>query len=146
MYRPKIKQGRIGCVFDFWRRFCNYIFIHKTQKNGMRAAGCDLDRQQIEAVVACENAQLVLASAGSGKTLSLLAKIEYIVEKLKIHPDEILAISFTKKTVDELRERCSVKGVEFRTFHSLGKSILEFNLEKRAKLISEDGIRAFLES
>ncbi len=115
-------------------------------RRGLTAAGCTLDRQQIEAVVACEDAQLVLASAGSGKTLSLLAKIEYLVEELGIYPEEILAISFTKKTVDELRERCSIKGVEFRTFHSLGKSILDFNLLRRENLISEAQVYDFLES
>ena len=111
----------------------------------MKAAGCDLDRQQIEAVVACEDAQLVLASAGSGKTLSLLAKIEYLVSSLGIQPEEILAISFTKKTVEELRERCSVKGVEFRTFHSLGKNILNFNEIRPQNLISEQETEEFLQ-
>ena len=99
-----------------------------------------LDKQQVEAVVACEDAQLVLASAGSGKTMSLLAKIEYLVRELKISPEKILAISFTKKTVDELIERCAVKGVEFRTFHGLGNSILqEYQSEylSKRRLISE---------
>ena len=107
-----------------------------------------LDKQQVEAVVACEDAQLVLASAGSGKTMSLLAKIEYLVRELKIPPEKILAISFTKKTVDELIERCAVKGVEFRTFHGLGNSILQEHqseyLSKRC-LISEAEIKSFFE-
>ncbi len=62
-------------------------------------------------------------------------------------PEEILAISFTKKTVDELIERCAIKGVEFRTFHSLGKHILEFN-EKAGlaelSLVSEEQTQKFL--
>lgn len=56
--------------------------------------------------------------------MSLLAKIEYLNRELHVPAGEILAISFTKKTVDELAERCAVKGVEFRTFHGLGNSIL----------------------
>ena len=107
-----------------------------------------LDKQQVEAVVACEDAQLVLASAGSGKTMSLLAKIEYLVRELKITPEKILAISFTKKTVDELIERCAVKGVEFRTFHGLGNSILqEYQSEylSKRRLISEAEIKSFFE-
>jgi DNA helicase-4 len=106
-----------------------------------------LDKQQVEAVVACEDAQLVLASAGSGKTMSLLAKIEYLCDELEISPGQILAISFTKKTVDELIERCSIKGVEFRTFHALGNGILlEYQSEHLAKrrLISESEIAVFL--
>ena len=105
-----------------------------------------LDKQQVEAVVACEDAQLVLASAGSGKTMSLLAKIEYLVRELKISPEKILAISFTKKTVDELIERCAIKNVEFRTFHGLGNNILqEYQSEylTKQRLISEVEILQF---
>ncbi len=92
----------------------------------MTCGNCELDAQQIDSVVACEDAQLVLASAGSGKTLSLLAKIEYLNRQLNIPANQILAISFTQKTVVELKERCSVKNVEIRTFHSLGNSILAY--------------------
>jgi DNA helicase-4 len=113
----------------------------------MLCGGFPLDRQQIEAVVACEDAQLVLASAGSGKTMSLLAKIEYLNRTLRIAPEQILAISFTKKTVDELAERCEIKGVEFRTFHGLGNSILRASgREYRNKtLISEAETARFLQ-
>ncbi len=103
--------------------------------------------QQIEAIVACEDAQLVLASAGSGKTLSLLGKIEYLHNKLKIPPERILAISFTQKTVVELKERCSVKGVEIRTFHSLGNNILRFSEHSSLgarHLIGEEKIAIFI--
>ena len=41
-------------------------------------------------------------------------------------PESILLISFTKKTVEELRERCDVEGVEIRTFHSLGNNLLKY--------------------
>ncbi len=91
----------------------------------MTLGDMSLDGQQIEAVVACEDIQLVLASAGSGKTMSLLAKIEYLVRKLKIAPAQILVVSFTKKTVAELIERCAIKNVDIQTFHSLGNKILK---------------------
>ena len=84
-----------------------------------------LDKQQREAVIACEDAQLVLAAAGSGKTMSLLAKIKYIVCKLHILPSRVLVISFTKKTVAELKERCEIDDISIRTFHSLGLNILK---------------------
>ena len=80
--------------------------------------------------------------------MSLLAKVEYLVRELKIPPNKILAISFTKKTVDELIERCAVKGVEFRTFHGLGNSILrEYQSEylTKRRLITEQQIKTFIE-
>ena len=107
---------------------------------------CALDSQQKEAVAACEDAQLVLASAGSGKTLSLLAKIEYLNHELRIPAEQILVISFTSKTVAELKERCSVKNVEIRTFHSLGNNILR-SAEQQSQnlsLIDEQKVKNFI--
>ncbi len=115
----------------------------------MVCAGRKLDAQQVEAIVACEDIQLVLASAGSGKTLSLLGKIEYLHNELKIPPEQILAISFTQKTVAELKERCSVKGVEIRTFHSLGNSIIHFSEHPSLgarHLINDNQITAFIKN
>lgn len=128
------------------RKFHNWRFLRRARKSTLLCGGFPLDRQQIEAVVACEDAQLVLASAGSGKTMSLLAKIEYLNHDLHIPAEAILAISFTKKTVDELAERCIVKGVEFRTFHSLGNSILQNAKRKgcRRMLIDEAEIAQFI--
>lgn len=115
---------------------------------GMKLADCELDKQQIEAVVACEDAQLVLASAGSGKTLSLLAKVEYLANVLNIRPENILVISFTSKTVKELVERCLVKAVQIRTFHSLGNQIIsEYcsgDLGKK-RLISKEETAGFIQ-
>ena len=125
----------------------NRRFLKHTTRQKMTCNHCELDAQQIEAVVACEDAQLVLASAGSGKTLSLLAKIEYLNRQLKIPAEQILAISFTQKTVIELKERCSVKNVEIRTFHSLGNSILQFATDSSLgtkKLIAEGDLLIFL--
>ena len=102
-----------------------------------------LDSQQVEAVVACEDAQLVLASAGSGKTMSLLAKIEYLVCRLHIRPTDILVISFTKKTVAELIERCAISDVEIHTFHGFGNSILRAS-GHGGTLISEHQIAQIL--
>lgn len=90
---------------------------------------------------------MVLASAGSGKTLSLMAKINYLINGLHITPPQILVISFTNKTVSELVERCGNPDVEVRTFHSLGNSLLQFsNREtlRKMRLISDDAIRAFV--
>ncbi len=117
------------------------------KQTGMIFAGCKLDVQQVESVVACEDIQLVLASAGSGKTLSLLAKVDYLVRTLKIPAAQILAISFTKKTVDELVERCGIEDVEFRTFHSLGNNLLHLAQPMSAskRLISEQQLTDFIQ-
>ena len=108
------------------RQEYNQQFIARSQERLFEIENKLLDKQQIEAVVACEDAQLVMAAAGSGKTLSLLAKVDYLVNELKIPERKVLTISFTKKSADELAERLEKLNlrVDGKTFHALGKSIL----------------------
>lgn len=65
---------------------------------------------------------MVIAGAGSGKTLTILGKVMYLIEKKNIKPESILLLSFTKKTVEELNERIKeIKiDIEATTFHKLG--------------------------
>lgn len=89
--------------------------------------GKSLDEQQRIAVLTDEDHNLVLAGAGSGKTLTIAAKVKYLVEQKKVLPHEILLLSFTKKAVAEMKERISEKmniHVDTKTFHGLGMGIL----------------------
>ncbi|WP_195251416.1 UvrD-helicase domain-containing protein [Romboutsia sp. 1001713B170207_170306_H8] len=95
--------------------------------------GKSLDKQQREAVVVDEDNNLVLAGAGSGKTLTISGKVKYLVDAKNIKAEEILLISFTKKAAEEMNERISQKlglNVESKTFHKLGLDIIK---EKRKK-------------
>lgn len=122
----------------------NADFIKQEQQKDYTSGGQKLDKQQIEAVVACEDASLVLAPAGSGKTISLLAKIDYLVNKIGIPANKILAISFTRKTANELKERIGIEGVHINTFHSLGNKILKDQLTEKKRIIQEQQIRKFV--
>lgn len=85
--------------------------------------GKSLDEQQRSAVINNENRILVLAGAGSGKTLTISAKVKYLYDIKKINPKQILLISFTKKSAQEMTERIQNKlgiPVEATTFHKLG--------------------------
>ena len=122
----------------------NLDFIEQEQQKDYESDNKKLDEQQIEAVVACEDASLVLAPAGSGKTISLLAKIEYLVNGLNIPANKILAISFTRKTVRELKDRIGINGVNINTFHSLGNKILKDQLVEKKRIIQEKQIYKFI--
>lgn len=90
--------------------------------------GKSLDAQQRDAVVTDEYSNLVIAGAGSGKTLTIVGKIKYLVERVGINPEDILVMSFTKKSAAELDERIrrtGIEGVTAKTFHSLGLGLLE---------------------
>ena len=88
--------------------------------------GKKLDLQQRLAVVTDEDSNLVLAGAGSGKTLTIIAKVKYLVETKGVQPQEILLLSFTRKSSEEITERLEKIGVKIRayTFHKLGLDII----------------------
>lgn len=85
--------------------------------------GKSLDSQQREAIVVDEDAVKVIAGAGSGKTFTIQGKVKYLTEKRDVDPSEILAISFSNASVDDLKERI-VEPIDIKTFHKVGKDIL----------------------
>ena len=95
----------------------------------------NLDKYQLEAVHNIGNT-LLIAGAGSGKTTTILKRIEYLIESNIFKVDEILVISFTNKSVDDLKKRCKYQ-VNIKTFHKLAMEILEeYNINY--KLVSKD--------
>jgi len=88
--------------------------------------GKSLDMQQKMAVLSDENNNLVIAGAGSGKTLTISGKVKYLIESGKAKSDEILLISFTDKAVKEMTERLHRIDIDVKakTFHKLGLDII----------------------
>ena len=86
-----------------------------------------MDDQQRTAVITDEYSNLIIAGAGSGKTLTILGKVKYLIENKNISPENILLLTFTKKTVEELNERMTKIGlnIEATTFHKLGYDIIK---------------------
>ena len=104
--------------------------------------GKSLDFQQRTAVIADEDRILVLAGAGSGKTLTIAAKVKYLCEVKNVKPDEILLVSFTKKSAQEMNERIQKKlGINARatTFHKLGLEIIK-NANGRRPEVSDENV------
>ena len=102
--------------------------------------GKSLDGQQRNSVVVDEDNNLILAGAGSGKTLTISAKVKYLVEKKNVKPEEILLISFTKKAAEEMQARISNKlkiNVEAKTFHKLGLDIISQFNDKRPDIFDD---------
>lgn len=88
-----------------------------------------LNEEQIKPVMDTEGAVLVLAGAGSGKTRVLTSRIAYLVENKGAHPSSILAITFTNKAANEMKERLSVmidgaQSMWICTIHSMCVRIL----------------------
>lgn len=83
-----------------------------------------LDPQQRRSIVSEEDNCLVVSSAGSGKTSSIIGKVKYLTEIKGIAPERILLISYTNKAAAELTERMGAKGLRGYTFHKLALEII----------------------
>ena len=95
-----------------------------------------LNEQQKQAVIYCDGPQLVIAGAGSGKTRVLTYKIVHLM-KLGYLPSHIMALTFTNKAADEMRDRITnlvgEKEASFLwmgTFHSIFAKLLRFNADR----------------
>ena len=91
----------------------------------------NLNGEQKEAVLDFSHNLLILACAGSGKTRTITEKIAYAINEGIYKPWQILAVTFTNRAANEMRERVhqmlpgvDITGLEMRTFHSFGAYLL----------------------
>lgn len=83
-----------------------------------------LDQQQRRSIVSEEDNCLVVSSAGSGKTSSIIGKVKYLIDIKHVAPQNILLISYTNKAAAELTERMNIPGLRGYTFHKLAIDII----------------------
>ncbi len=94
----------------------------------------NLNPNQRKAVEAFGSPVLIFAGAGSGKTRVLTYKIAYLIKKAGLSPDKILAVTFTNKAAQEMKERVSqlldvdIQKMNVGTFHSICARILRFEI------------------
>lgn len=91
----------------------------------------DFNEGQKKAVTHKEGPMMVLAGPGSGKTMVLTHRIQYLIEQYGVHPSKILVITFTKAAALEMKERFQKLAGEnlpvvFGTFHSVFFMILKY--------------------
>jgi len=92
--------------------------------------GYPLDEYQSRVVLSNEEATLVVAGAGSGKSLTIIGKIVYLVKRCNIKPEEILVISFTNDATNNLKNNIKKNynfNINIYTFHKLALEILKQN-------------------
>ena len=104
-----------------------------------------LNHAQTEAVAHNKGPCMVLAGPGSGKTLTIAKRIEYLIMKHKVRPEEILVITFTKYAAWEMKNRTrsicgpSSYAVTFGTFHGIFYGILKWAYRlNQSNLLSDE--------
>ena len=95
-----------------------------------------LNEMQNKAVHTTSGPLLILAGAGSGKTRVIVERIEYLINEMGVDPWNILAITFTNKASEEMKERIEKRtkslgmGVWVSTFHSMCVRILRRYIDR----------------
>lgn len=100
--------------------------------------------EEQQAACEAEGAVLVTAGPGTGKTKTLISWIAHSIRERNARPQEVLAVTFTNKAADEMKERLSVvledrsRGITLGTFHSICFALLQERYEKLDKVYDDE--------
>lgn len=113
-----------------------FIKAHLNDEIFENVNGNTLDEEQRRAILADPKANLVVAGAGAGKTLTICGKLKWLVETRRAGSDEILLLSYGRDSAKDLADKVGRLNLIFqdfkvKTFHALGKEILEAVSGKR---------------
>ena len=116
--------------FETARRCASSLFISNNiptvQAATLETIRDPLTNEQAEAVATDEDATLVLAGAGTGKTSVIVGKVAHLVRNQDVSPDEVLVLAFNRKAADEIRGRLKgdLSGAHVHTFHGFGRRVI----------------------
>ena len=103
----------------------------------------DFNPEQEKAVTTTQGPLIIIAGPGTGKTRTLIGRIAYLISAKQALPSKILAITFTRKAVEEIKQRLTFALAKncktfpmVCTFHSLGYELLKLD-NQQLKVISE---------
>ncbi|MDO9537548.1 MAG: ATP-dependent DNA helicase [Thermoplasmata archaeon] len=114
----------------------------------------ELNESQKEAVKNVNKPLLVFAGPGTGKTRVTTTKVAYLISELNLKPEEVLALTFTTKAAEEMKERVEEllpgkPGIRISTFHSfcneiIGENFLELGVNAGKTVIRDPYQQTFL--
>lgn len=120
-------------------------FHHMFDASNMKI---NLDDEQKRIILKDDDYCLINAGAGTGKSTTMAAKVKYLVDKLHVNPKEIIMLSFTKKSSEDLDEKVNHilnLGIPVSTFHSLGMQFIKLMKPEPIKVADENEKRKIIE-
>ena len=133
--------------FEAARRRANSLFTSKNipaaQAAALETLRSPLTNEQAEAVATDEDATLVLAGAGTGKTSVIVGKVAHLVRNQDVPPDQILMLAYNRKAADEIRGRLkgNLSAADVHTFHSFGRRVIaESEVAPTISKLAEDDL------
>lgn len=125
----------------------NKRYIDENKKDPLfdNVNGRSLDDEQRESVLTDELSTLVVAGAGSGKTLTICGKVKYLLEKKNAKPSDVLLLSYSRNSAEDLQRKVSKINSDLTvgTFHKTGLNILK--MAENKVLTAEDQYSAIIE-
>ena len=113
---------------------------------------CGLNSEQYKAATTSAGANLIVASAGTGKTSTIVARIAYLLKEQSVKPEHILLLTFTNKAASEMLSRVQryfdksvVDKIESGTFHAVSYRLLK-RLGKDIKLKTPKDLKILLKT
>lgn len=135
-----------------WRETNNQYYLQKEAQEAKElldnVKGYPLDQEQREVVLRDEQNTLVIAGAGSGKSLTMIGKIRYLVERQKIPLNQILCISFTNDATNSLKDTLKKYynyDLPVLTFHKLALQIIR-NKNKSLHIADDTVLKNVMEN
>ena len=120
-------------IFEAERERLNEVYIRSAIACIKRSADDNLTDEQAEAIATDEDVTLVLAGAGTGKTYTIVGKVEHLVRNRGVSPKEILVLAYNNAAASELRQRLpkDIAAAKVATFHAFGGEIINESEERR---------------
>lgn len=143
-YKRKYYQAPVVNVNTIENHNEKFITRHLSDTIFDNVNGKSLDYEQRRAVLCNSKSNLTIAGAGSGKTLTICGKVKYLLETGLARKDEILLLSYSKSSADDLERKISniATGLTVETFHALGLKILTESSGKKKAI--EEQLKAYI--
>ena len=133
--------------FEAERKKANCLFVctnvPAVKDATLSALSKPLTKEQAEAIATDEDATLVLAGAGTGKTSVIVGKVTHLVRNQGVSPSEVLVLAFNRKAAAEIRERLKgdLSAAHVHTFHSFGRRVIaESKVAPTISKLAEDDL------